>query len=571
MDQDLLHTGDIVYISAVGGAIDDAKLHVQGFHDHRVGLVLRSGHASADENVPSFLQGHTNNFRGCLFRVCRAYQYTAKDRLLRMMAMQEQQRREGGHNSELIRAEAEKLAVLHDRAAHEADTNSEQDLRISAPVAYEQKFQLRHMASGMFLSCAPRLYAEVERECVQLVLEHGGSKRSWVQLHRQLGGMNSAAENVRYDSQCVLSFNRGVNKLFLHSREDGSARFGGRGQSQRSEVNLAASSTTWRMRLFRCAFRSVGRGGGTLLPDSVGIRGTMLDKRGGTGDEREILPIQTLRYGDPMRLQLSHARSGFSGVLTADVNGPQLLTRPNVSSSKNHVGGTASDEVTAMSTATARSQDVSDTPWLSACDSIAKNVDSRAIFFIEGIQQDDGSEITWYSTVRLRHFGSGRYLACDSTSARNERQYAAAAFSTKLVYNSQSTDQQSAGTESGGNVYGDADEDASKDAHGIAAAENSRAESPSSAAHDCTLFTIVPPESKVIESESTNDPVSLGARFMLRAASPAMVAAHDSQSHLWPRWCDDNGTSSTASACTAMSVTLDTSQPERPWLNTSAL
>ena len=56
MDQDLLHTGDIVYISAVGGAIDDAKLHVQGFHDHRVGLVLRSGHASADENVPSLAE-----------------------------------------------------------------------------------------------------------------------------------------------------------------------------------------------------------------------------------------------------------------------------------------------------------------------------------------------------------------------------------------------------------------------------------------------------------------------------------------------------------------------------------
>ena len=286
---DVLHTGDIVYISAVGGAIEDAKVHVHGFHDHRVGLVLRSGHDCADDIVPSFLRGHTNSFRDCLFRVCPAYQYAAKDRLRRMIGKQEQQRREVGQNSESMREEAERLAALYDRAAHEADVNSEQDLRISAPVTYEQKFQLRHVASGMFLSCAPRSYAEVERECVQVVLEHGGSKRSWVRLHRNLGSLASTAESVRYDAQCVLSFNHGVNKLFLHSRDDGSALFGGRGHLQRSEVNLAASPSTWRMRLFRHANRSIERGGTALLPDSIGIRGTMLGNHAGTGDEREIL------------------------------------------------------------------------------------------------------------------------------------------------------------------------------------------------------------------------------------------------------------------------------------------
>ena len=203
---DVLHTGDIVYISAVGGTIEDAKMHVHGFHDHRVGLVLRSGHDCADDNVPSFLRGHTNSFRDCLFRVCPAYQYCTgsiapHDRQTRAAAAR------GGRIVNLCGRKQRGL-LLYTIVRHMRLMSTPN--KISAfrhLLAYEQKFQLRHVASGMFLSCAPRSYAEVERECVQVVLEHGGSKRSWVRLHRNLGSMVSTAESVRYDAQCVLSFN----------------------------------------------------------------------------------------------------------------------------------------------------------------------------------------------------------------------------------------------------------------------------------------------------------------------------------------------------------------------------
>ena len=120
-----------------------------------------------------------------------------------------------------------------------------------------------------------------------------------------------------------------------------------------------------------------------------------------------------------------------------------------------------------------------------------------------------GGEIMWYSTVRLRHFGSGRYLACDSTSARDEQENAAVSLCTKLVYRSESTGETSARTVSDESAYGNTTDDATIDAHKMAAAEDVGEKISSAAAQDGTHFIIVPPESRAITVESTNDAVPL--------------------------------------------------------------
>jgi hypothetical protein len=138
--------------------------------------------------------------RDGLFRICPKLQYESRKSLEKL------ERRESMAVNEEETQDA--LEDLRRRVAQEERKNMMSisslgaEAQTALPIIYGQTIQLQHVKSGCFVTLAPRQIAEVERDCMKIVLDPSGNDGSWFKIHPRFKTRSEGATVYHFD-QCV--------------------------------------------------------------------------------------------------------------------------------------------------------------------------------------------------------------------------------------------------------------------------------------------------------------------------------------------------------------------------------
>jgi hypothetical protein len=113
-------------------------------------------------------------YSACVFRVCPRFKYDTQ-----------KQFNEVYNNATLLGASSEihashDLQRLREAALAEMDENIHECQNVAGqPVVYGQIVQLQHVKSGHFVTISVKEMANLEKDCLKVVLEPDGTEGSW--------------------------------------------------------------------------------------------------------------------------------------------------------------------------------------------------------------------------------------------------------------------------------------------------------------------------------------------------------------------------------------------------------
>ena len=220
-----LKTGDVVTIAAIGNAIDQCLISVDGFADERLAVALTNQHPPA-----------ASNQRDSLFRITAQLSYSARDGLKAMQSGPP--------------LPASQMAYERLRAQKEQEHNSavlESKKYQGQPITYGQVVQLQHVKTSKFVTVQGKTLAEVQKECVALRLEDNGGPGSWLRImpgfrFQPEGTVVNLNDQVKLEALSMMG-------CFVHCDSSGGATF--REAAHLCEVNVKQADETaasgWRM------------------------------------------------------------------------------------------------------------------------------------------------------------------------------------------------------------------------------------------------------------------------------------------------------------------------------------
>jgi hypothetical protein len=264
-------------------------------------------------------------------------------------------------------------SVTPDRLAYEemrADRETEKNVeKLSnsqlqgVPVHYGQTVQLQHVKSSKFLTLSARMLADVEKECMRLSLSEGGNMGSWLKLMPRFR-FRSEGATVHVGDQVMLECERLLGS-FVRCDPRGLATF--MSDPQRCEVNVkhaeGGQPMGWRVQSFSSHSEEAER---------------------------------YLQVGQAVRIYHAEADS-FVAISCAGPRAPKQAA-PYLMANKN------TDNAVHV-----------------------ENMSAKQIFVIEMLDPECGGDVHWYEQYRLRHVGSGKYLAIKESVAGSAAANGAAA------------------------------------------------------------------------------------------------------------------------------------------------
>ena len=177
-----LQIGDCIYLS-----LNEHVIEAEGFEDVRLGL---------RNSRPLNPGKEAENFAGSIFMVTNQLSYSAQQALTSDSKPRKSVRR----NSSIAH-----LAMLREQVEREKDHNAKtlsSTKKAGAHVDFGMIVQLKHVASGKFVSLSNNELAEVQSDCMKASL-HDGDSSCWIKLLprykvRQMGAKVYVGDQHRY-------------------------------------------------------------------------------------------------------------------------------------------------------------------------------------------------------------------------------------------------------------------------------------------------------------------------------------------------------------------------------------